>query len=359
VKRARNQEVIRQWKLVFALEGARLGRSIDELAAELKVSTRTIRRDLAALEEAGFPLEDHRRGEKTCWRLNRDGFRDGLVQAGFTLSELAALYFSRTLLQYLAGAPFEDDLRSAFDKLEEVLSPGMRDYIDQLPAVLTAKAEPRKQRDEPRLRDLVKRLTRAALDHRVVTMRYHSFQSRAEKDYRVEPYQLAYGQGGLYLLAFVPAYDEMRTFAVQRIRQLTVEDERFTPVGGRVGEAFVNSMGINNAGRPEPVAIEFSAAAAPYAQERQWHRSQTVEALPDGTALIRLQVVVDWALMAWILSFGPFARVVEPPGLAARILERLEEARLVYMPRLALEDGPDQAVDRQRALPDFRAPRAR
>ena len=50
----RNQEVIRQWKVLHALESSRHGASIDALAKELEVTTRTIRRDLAALQEAGF-----------------------------------------------------------------------------------------------------------------------------------------------------------------------------------------------------------------------------------------------------------------------------------------------------------------
>jgi len=56
----RNQEVIRQWKVLHALESSRHGASIDALADELDVTTRTIRRDLAALQEAGFPLYDER-----------------------------------------------------------------------------------------------------------------------------------------------------------------------------------------------------------------------------------------------------------------------------------------------------------
>jgi len=44
----RNQEVIRQWKVLHALESSRHGVTIDALAQDLDVTTRTIRRDLAA-----------------------------------------------------------------------------------------------------------------------------------------------------------------------------------------------------------------------------------------------------------------------------------------------------------------------
>ena len=55
----RNAEVIRQWTILREIERARgAGVTIDDLASLCDVTTRTIRRDLQALEEAGFPLYD-------------------------------------------------------------------------------------------------------------------------------------------------------------------------------------------------------------------------------------------------------------------------------------------------------------
>ena len=57
----RNAEVIRQWTILREIERARgVGVTIDDLASLCGVTTRTIRRDLQALEEAGFPLYDDR-----------------------------------------------------------------------------------------------------------------------------------------------------------------------------------------------------------------------------------------------------------------------------------------------------------
>ena len=58
----RNQEVIRQWRVLHALESSRHGATIDALARELEVTTRTIRRDIAALQEAGFAHYDEQEG---------------------------------------------------------------------------------------------------------------------------------------------------------------------------------------------------------------------------------------------------------------------------------------------------------
>src|SRR5712691_5175916 len=127
----RNAEVIRQWTILRAIEQARSGGiTIDELASQCSVTTRTIRRDLQALEEAGFPLFDDRSHDdgRTRWAINGQAFRS--VAAGLTLSELCALYFSRTLFEALSGTPFRDDLQSAFEKLSTTLAPHMRQFLD-------------------------------------------------------------------------------------------------------------------------------------------------------------------------------------------------------------------------------------
>ena len=62
-------------------------------------------------------------------------------------------------------------------------------------------------------------------------MRYHSFSSEREKEYVVEP-GASFAQGALYLIAFVPEHSETRTFAVDRIKSLSLTEERFEPVDG-------------------------------------------------------------------------------------------------------------------------------
>ena len=64
----RNSELIRQWTLLQKVASAR-DRTIPKLAKALGVSTRTIRRDLSALQEAGFPVYDHGGDGSKFWRV--------------------------------------------------------------------------------------------------------------------------------------------------------------------------------------------------------------------------------------------------------------------------------------------------
>ena len=335
----RNAEVIRQWSILRDLEASRRV-TIDELAERTGVSTRTIRRDLEALQAAGFPLFDEVHDGKKYWTLEQRAFRR-LDDTGFTLAELTAIYFSRSLVECLAATPFQRDVRSAFDKLAGALTPGMRQFLDRLPLVMQAKAEPGSQslgedpstpatasrQSAPRSARL-SQLVDATLNHRRAVMRYHSYSSDREKDYRIEPYRLVFAQGGFYLVAYVPEYDALRTFAVERIQSLSLTEERFEPVD-LPADAFENSLGVNQ-GTPEHIEIVFEPRIARYIKERVWHPSQHIDETAEGALTMTLNVCNDFALRSWILGFGPLARVSSPPELARQIHEEANQTRLQY-----------------------------
>ena len=326
----RHTEIVRQWRLLLALEGRARGVTLLEAQNEAGdgVSDRTIRRDFEALTQAGFPIETSKRDGKTIFFLNRDVFK-GVAAAGFSLSELCALYLSRTVLTAVTGGPFSDSLASAFDKLYDALPPSMWKFIDSLPDALGAKEHASRPRGTASGKS-IDALMQAILSRRRVRMRYHSFSSQQIKDYLVEPYRLAYAQGGLYLQAFVPDYSEMRTFAVQRIASAVALEESFSPVEGSPADVFPHSLGAFS-GTPEHVVIEFTAEEAPYVRERQFHASQTIDDLPGGRIRLSMDVVTDWELQAWVMGFGPAAKVIQPAAFAQRIVESLEETRATYL----------------------------
>jgi predicted DNA-binding transcriptional regulator YafY len=323
----RNQEVIRQWKVLHALESSRHGVALDTLARELEVTTRTIRRDLAALQEAGFALYDtHDENGRVRWRLDGQALKG--LETGFTLGELCAVYLSRHLLESVAGTPFQRDLSNAFARLEAALSPRMRQFLDRLPLVLVAKPGPR-VRGGASAPDIVARLLEATLHFRVALMRYHSVSSARVKDYVVHPYRLAFAHGGIYLQAYVPEYKAVRTFAVDRVASVSLDKQTFTPRADVSDDVFANSLGVNT-GPAERVEIEFDAKIAPYVRARVWHASQETREREDGTLVMTLRVCHDWALRSWILGWGPFARVVSPAALAADVRGDLEAASARY-----------------------------
>jgi predicted DNA-binding transcriptional regulator YafY len=324
----RNTEVIRQWQILREIESHRAGVTIHELARLGRVSTRTIRRDLQALQEAGFAVYDEGEAYETKrWKLDAQPFRS--VQEGLSVADVAALYLSRSLVESLSGWPLADELRSAFAKIERSLNERMREFLSTLPQVVSTKAGPRAGPRAGSLVDLTRRLFDAVRDRRIVEMRYFSATSNRAKSYTCHPYRLALAQGGVYLVAWVPHYDEFRTFAVERIERLSVFDETFRKTRELPAELFGASMGVFW-GPAERIELEFDARVAPYVRGRTWHTSQQIEELPDGRLRLTLHVSNDWALRSWLLGFGASVRVMRPESLADALADEFKRACAVY-----------------------------
>jgi proteasome accessory factor B len=344
---ARNAELIRQWEILREIDSARTGVGIARLASLQRVHPRTIRRDIEALCKAGFPLYDDKTNGTPMWKLRGKPFR-ALDETGLSTTELCALYFGRTLVAALTGAPFIDDVERVMARMDRSLPAAGRKYLDRLHCVVKVKSSGLKKQNARTVRAIVSRAVDASLTCRRVTIRYDSASSQRTKDYIIEPLRLCYASGGIYLRAWVPEYSAMRTFAVERVRTLGVMDEHFDP-RPLPPEPFANSLGVYT-GSPELVEIEIDRRAAAYVREREWHRSQEILEREDGSLLVRLCVCNDRPLRSWILSLGAMARVVSPATLAQEIFEEFEQARERYRPRLNYETLRVPGVAAQPAL---------
>jgi proteasome accessory factor B len=328
----RNQEVIRQWNLLRTLEARRHGATVQELAGDLGVVVRTIWRDLAALQEVGFPLTSELDGRQTRWKLAGAPFK-ALADLGISTVELCSLYMGRAMVEGMAGAPFGAALTAVTRKIEKTLPPKMRAFLDKLPALVEAKPGAIKKASGKAQEQHLGKLLEASADQRVSEMKYFSASSGATKSYVVHPYRLVHAHGGMYLLAWVPEYEEIRTFAVERIQKLSLLEQRFAIQVELSPDAFGHSLGVNR-GRPEKIVISFAARVAPYVRERTWHKSQKLQDVPGGGVRMTLNVSIDAPLRTWILGFGAMAKVESPTSLAEEILEQLDEAREAYVPPL-------------------------
>lgn len=112
----RNAEVIRQWKLLLHLDGWTQAVSVDELAGELHVSKRTVWRDLAALQEVGFPqlhgeVEARSEGAEMIRKRLVRAVDEGELSKGLPIAEIAGFY--STFMQGMAVRARDGATRAA------------------------------------------------------------------------------------------------------------------------------------------------------------------------------------------------------------------------------------------------------
>lgn len=70
------------------------------------------------------------------------------------------------------------------------------------------------------------------------------------------------------------------------------------------------------------VVVKFDAAVAEYIAERRWHPSQQLEHANDGSLVFRATVSGEHEFIGWVMSWAPWAELVEPPEWRAAIYRR-------------------------------------
>lgn len=321
----RNDQITRQWHLLRQLEGSP-GRTLEELVEnvpdDFPKNPRTVRRDLEALEAVGFPLLTERRDGRTRWRLMA-GFRD-IPALGFSATELMALVLSRSLLKPLEGTEIAESLDSALSKASAALPPQGHEYVRAMERMFSVGLGPHKSyRDH---RQTIELISQAIDKRRTVQMRYFSASRGAAGRREVDPYFLRYAAGGLYLIAYCHLRKEVRLFAVERIRSISLSDHPYQmPLDFKVDEYVRDALGVMRSGRRLEVELLFSKKAAPWVKDKTWHPSQEIKHLKDGRVRMTLKVADNQELVGWILSFGGEVKIVRPESLRAKVREEAKK----------------------------------
>ena len=102
------------------------------------------------------------------------------------------------------------------------------------------------------------------------------------------------------------------------------------PADFSISDHLSDSFGVFKGKTRHRMRIHFDSFAARLVSERQWHPSQKIERLADGTIDLAMDVGPGDELASWVLSFGADAEVLEPAPLRAQVTRALDGARARY-----------------------------
>ncbi len=326
----RGEQLARQWRILRALESNRHGITVADLAEQEGCHARTVWRDLAALQEAGFPLDSEKDGQKS-----RFGFIEGYkfhLPVPFTVTELMSLYFYRDILAIFKDTVFYESLDELFRKVRSTLPQESLSYLTRIEQTFHIGFKPFK--DYSQFKEIITQINEAVLNLRVIEMRYYSMSSKRETTRKVDPYKVWFFNGTLYLIGWCHVHDEIRMFVLDRIRLLHVTEERFIPPDDFDLNAYLkDSFGVIRTD-PERVVIRFDRSLERFLKENIWHPSQEFSKDNDGNLLLAMEVGGLSEVMSWVLGFRRQAEVLEPEHLrkavakeAAAVAGRYEETK--------------------------------
>jgi proteasome accessory factor BC len=155
---------------------------------------------------------------------------------------------------------------------------------------------------------------------RLLTIEYYKENEDQFTERTVEPYKLMNGQEGWYIHVFDLEKDAPRSYRLDRIREATVQDEKFEPREGIEPDVH---------GWPSTGEVPDSQLARVWIspERARWAREdrRVVQELRDGSVLVEFPYAGHEYLAREVLKEGGDAVVLEPDDARTAVLNAAEE----------------------------------
>jgi predicted DNA-binding transcriptional regulator YafY len=298
-----------------------------KLAEELEVSSKTVQRDLEFMRY------------RLCLPIEYDqlhfGFYYSEPVANFPTieiseGELVALYVGQKALAQYKGTSFEKPLAAALRKISDGLSDKISFSWSDLDAAVSFRGIGATAVET----ELFETLGQAVLHSLEVEFDYKKLGAKTTERRRVRPYHLGLVDNAWYLFGFDCGRQQLRTFAVPRIRSVRLTKANFRrPSGFSLAHQLAFSFGVysrNGNTKCSTIRIRFDPFAAQLIQEREWHPTQKIKRLRNGSVELVLKLASFEEIERWILSWGAHAQVLAPVELKRRIAATLKALARAY-----------------------------
>jgi predicted DNA-binding transcriptional regulator YafY len=298
---------------------------LESLATALKVSVKTVRRDIGDLRKLGFPIcERGAPHERKTLHLDSRG----LIRFRLTYDEAFALLVHRLGNPYIAGTLFGQSASNAYQKIEGSLGPVEKDYIRRM--------LPRVRRnavggDYSKHSEVIETLTLCIEDSKSTEIVYQSLRRTEPSSYSIHPYGLVEHRGTLYIVGYSERHQEIRTWKIDRMISAQMTPTAFLlPSDFDINQYFDSAFAIYRGTNPTKVTVRFHGSATRYIKEKRMHPSQNIEPQDDGSVLAHFKLNTLEEVRSWILSFGASAEVIAPELLKQQVSEEINRMRKYY-----------------------------
>ena len=321
-KRDRLARLLRVASILYSKGGTEAGVPVDEIASLTGMTTRTVYRDIRALEdELAVPVFQAGRGR---YGIDRKFF---LPPLRLSVPEAIVLFLASRLIARWSDQ-YDAAVVSAFTKLADTLPQPIARHVA---ATMLAVGE--HDPNEPFSRSF-STVARGWAEGRVVEITYDPGTGQAKRT-RVHPYFLEPDAAlrSVYLIGFDEPADAMRTYKVERIQSATLTLDRYEiPKEFDPDDWLANSWGIwsSDTTPTARVRLRFAKSVAHRVREAVWHRSQELTELDDGGVEMAVTVAGTVEIRPWILSWGDAVEVLEPAELRDAVADAVRGAAAHY-----------------------------
>lgn len=188
--------------------------------------------------------------------------------------------------------------------------------------------------DVPSARELFPMVLEAIRESEKLCFTYASFaRARAEAKIMFRPYFLKRYKQRWYMIGFQEKRQSIRTYALDRIREMVIVKEKFEKPGDiTLEKMFGNIVGVTTSESDiKTVKLQVTPTQAKYFRALPLHPSQA-EIIHDEYSIFTYNLKLNYELAHEILSLGDAVKVLQPPELKAMVVTQLKAALDQYQP---------------------------
>lgn len=186
--------------------------------------------------------------------------------------------------------------------------------------------------DVPSARDHLATVTEGLRGNHPLRFTYHPYtRVNPTRGVVVEPYFLKIFRQRWYVTGRNVKDDTIKTYALDRMTDVTLDESTFTIPPHFDAEEFVaDAFGIIfTQGTTHHVAIRADSHQAKYLRALPLHRSQS-EVIHDNYSIFYYNLKLTTDFVQELLSLGPNIKVISPPELRAMIVDSLRASLAQY-----------------------------
>jgi len=308
----KHKKINRLIRLLTALQSGR-AYGADELAGLFGTVKRTIFRDLKDLKNIGIPCRYD--PQKRGYIIDPQFF---LPPVDLNLQEALGLL----MLVHNAGshiqAPFRSAALLAALKIESNLPAEVRHSCNTSLKNISIYAGA--QAPIGKFDTVFSSLLGAVTKHRKVYLKYDSFFENKIITFELNPYHLTFNRRAWYVIGFSRLHKEVRTFKLNRIKELRVLNKCFVNYRRfNLNEYFGNAWSMIPEGKIYNIRLRFLPKVARNVTEVFWHKTQSVTHNKDGSVTVGFRVDGLGEILWWVLGYGDQVEVITPKSLRNRV----------------------------------------
>lgn len=283
------------------------------------ISTRTIRKDLADLQDRmsfNAPIKMYRNTDNSCYYRYTDPDFE-LFSDNIDDEEIEKLII---IFDKFRGIPSMSWVEEPIAQLKARI--GLSGAADKVISF--------EQNERLAGLEHLSLILHSAVHHKCIDLEYQSYKGNVLHK-TIHPYYVKQYNSRWYLLGLDNEYNDVYPLALDRMKKVSVSSVKFIKnTQYDFDEYFRDIIGVtrNEQREVEEIRLRFSPSRFPYVVSKPLHKSQQV--ISESDCEISIRVLPNKELQQKLFSFGPDIEILSPEWMRQDFAEKILEAAKKY-----------------------------